>query len=941
MKNTAKKALALILALCMVIPASLFAGVFAFADDGSLTLSDNTCYANGVSVHNGMIDGNLQFTEDLDADSLADVKVEVNGYPAYWNRGALGDAHCSLRGGWKGDGSGTGLSRASLGVGIVGAYIKEGENTLKLTDRSGKSCEITFNSDINTLGVKYSRVTYDDLDRSVTVKVIFNDTTPPRFELGDTFSARCHDEHDNRDYPFTVTDYDEESGMYTLTSDRFATTHTLLEMKCETEGDYKDYWFTATINEMHYLNTNDKITLSEATSSLQPENSGKLIDGDSKSKIEGNVNGEVKITFKADTSQGIPGYIALTTNDDGKWTGRLSRVQNMKVYGSDTKDDLANAEVVFETNNLGIKDLSYTDFRYNLNASKAYQYYTVVFSNANCYFQLAEISLYKGSYESHFEYRYGQVCNGENPQLSYEINTPEDLYNIANDPMGTYTLNKDITIEHPVFMKPDLSGVNESYVFSGSFDGNGHTITLNFKNTNYRAGVFAQAGGENCVIKDLTVDGEVTSNGNSTGGVVGTAKGDITFENITSKVKITSNDDSSGSSGKGGILGVNEGCKVTFINCVSAANITGNRGVGGFIGLVRNGGAVETFEGCTFNGTVRCTTEWSDKRAAGGFIGVIHEGTGDEVNVTFRSCASNGEVISDYVLASAWVGGYSRFNHPDQLPKYENCTQNAKVTILGYEISKITDTRYPEAMDSQSSGKVRYDAATDTLTVGVAESLGMAMRAETLAAKLAESKSKVYVNGVLDETAKVEANGRDLKVTCTDPTVKAGELVSVIVVFGDGSFTSVGQSEEANRSTDRVVTENREGANANSTDSEKNINYTPSEATEKFETPEGNYTLYYQTRKGEDGTLDYRFIVVAKEEFIRSLDSGAIEATFGAKKLTSDVTTAYAEIDATIDGTKITYTAPEGCVIMGVIIKGVPADIALDVTATDFTYIVQ
>ncbi len=394
-----------------------------------------------------------------------------------------------------------------------------------------------------------------------------------------------------------------------------------------------------------------------------------------------------------------------------------------------------------------------------------------------------------------------------------EIRSAEGFAKIESNLSGAYMLMTDITLTE------GLSAGREGNVFSGSFDGNGHTITVDFKDTNARTGVFCTAGGNNCAIKNLTVNGNITSNGNSCGGVVGTAKGQITFENVTSNVTIVAKGDSEGSCGNGGFLGANEGCTIIFKNCVSNADVTGVRSAAGFIGLVRNGGAKEVFEDCTFNGSARCTTEWSDKRAAGGFIGIMHLGTGDEVEVSFKNCASNGTVIGDYVLASAWVGSYARFGHPDSLPTFENCTQTAKVTINGIEISKINDTRYPEAMDSQSSGKLSFNADEKTVTAGT----NMAMNAETLAAAIAEGY-KVYVNGVLDETAVVTSDARVLKVVCNDPTVTEGELISVIVIFNNGHFATLGQSSEATRSEDRVVTFTATGANANSTDPAKNLN---------------------------------------------------------------------------------------------------------------------
>lgn len=400
-----------------------------------------------------------------------------------------------------------------------------------------------------------------------------------------------------------------------------------------------------------------------------------------------------------------------------------------------------------------------------------------------------------------------------------EITTAEEFASIVNNLDGNYKLMNDITFNSVIGMKAE-GGVDESKIFTGTLDGNGKTITINLTDVNHRTGIFAQAGSDHCVIKNLTVNGTITSAGNSCGGVVGTAKGNITFENVTSNINISApNSDSEGSSGNGGILGVNEGNDITFKNCTSNATVSGKRGIGGFIGLVRNSSSSAVFEGCTFNGSVTNVSEWSDKRAAGGFIGIIHHQTGDEVAVTFTDCASNGSIEAYSTLASAWVGSYARFGHPDQKPVFNNCTQTAKVVISDYELSLVCETKYPEAHDSQCSGNVSFDADAKTVTGWT----NFALNGETATAMAAAEGTKVYVNGVLDETAVITADGRQLKIVCSDPTVAEGVRTSILVVWADGSFTTLGQ----NHTTADFVSFTKNGANADAKDVTKNLAYVP------------------------------------------------------------------------------------------------------------------
>ncbi|MGM9680192.1 MAG: hypothetical protein ACI3XR_01660 [Eubacteriales bacterium] len=503
------------------------------------------------------------------------------------------------------------------------------------------------------------------------------------------------------------------------------------------------------------------------------------------------------------------------------------------------------------------------------------------------------------------------------------IFTVEDFANIINNLGGSYVLMNDLTLTE------GLSKQNESAVFTGIFDGQNHTITLNCTDTNWRNGVFCTAGGTGCTIMNLTVDGTVTSIGNSCGGVVGTAKGPILFENITSNITITATGDSDGSCGNGGILGVNEGCAVTFRNCTSNASVTGVLSAGGFIGMVRNGGASQTFENCVFNGTVRCTTPWSDKRAAGGFIGIMHKSTNDEVAVSFKDCASDGTVISDYVLASAWVGSYARYGHPDQVPTYENCTQTAKVFHNGLEISKVSDTRLMEGMDSQTSGRVTFDAEAGTVTVDS----DMAMNADTLAAKIAAGV-KVYVGGVLDESAEVTSNERVLKVVSHDPTVKKGELITVVVVFSDGAVTTMSQSLYSGGSTPVTrVTFTHIGDNATSTDPTVNMN-TP--LTFDVPSSEGNtlstvgHSAYAQSGTvtvDEETYNAYRFLIVSNGD-AEAMVGNTVKVTF---TLATGETRVFIRTVGDDHGTESfskvraageLFTAADGCQIYGFAVYG-------------------
>ena len=136
------------------------------------------------------------------------------------------------------------------------------------------------------------------------------------------------------------------------------------------------------------------------------------------------------------------------------------------------------------------------------------------------------------------------------------------------------------------------------YVFSGIFDGAGHTISgikVNYtKATASFCGLFGKV--ENATIKNLTASGSVYANrGAALGGIAGHAV-KSTFENCINKTRAANG---SGSS-VGGIVGsVWDGS--AFANCVNYGTITGDGSLGGIIGnTVLN----VSCEGCVNYGTV-------------------------------------------------------------------------------------------------------------------------------------------------------------------------------------------------------------------------------------------------------------------------------------------------------------------------------------------------
>ena len=159
-----------------------------------------------------------------------------------------------------------------------------------------------------------------------------------------------------------------------------------------------------------------------------------------------------------------------------------------------------------------------------------------------------------------------------------------------------------------------MVGYNTDHTFRGTFDGDGHTLTVNLSSYSEFCAPFAYTYG--ATIKNLITTGTITTSKQHAGGVVGrNGSSCLTLENVKSSVTINSS--YNGDAQHGGLVGY--AIKADLIGCAFVGRILGgnSKGCGGLLGYKTNESDVTkkvTITNCLFaptNVTVSATNAYT------------------------------------------------------------------------------------------------------------------------------------------------------------------------------------------------------------------------------------------------------------------------------------------------------------------------------------------
>ncbi len=222
---------------------------------------------------------------------------------------------------------------------------------------------------------------------------------------------------------------------------------------------------------------------------------------------------------------------------------------------------------------------------------------------------------------------------------------------------GNYKLMADITVIAPYG--------SSSTPFTGTFDGNGHTVTLSIDSSGAWQGLFAYNKG---IIKNLVTTGFVIG-GNNTGAIA--AKNEGVIESCGNTATVSSGGTSTSTQCVGGIAGYTSGSNSRISSCYNSGSVTGGKKVGGLTGQLEKG----TITNCYNTGTVKYKATAST--ATGGIAGYVNSGA------SISSSYTTGSVTYDTSLSSVQVGAFAGYLTTGLSLTNNYCLSGAYSTPIG------------------------------------------------------------------------------------------------------------------------------------------------------------------------------------------------------------------------------------------------------------------
>ena len=231
---------------------------------------------------------------------------------------------------------------------------------------------------------------------------------------------------------------------------------------------------------------------------------------------------------------------------------------------------------------------------------------------------------------------------GGTEQDPYLISTASEFLWITNDNDAYYKQTADINLG-------DLGQKSAAIIssFSGTYDGNGHTITYQASFNASTQGGYGLFGSVSGTIKNLTVDASATFGGASNfinfGLLCGTldSSGLLQSCNVTGIINSTALSNNGSGTDSGLLVGESSG---TIKYCIANGSVAGLGHVGGLIGRMYDGSVL----GSAFTGSLyaiapdKANGDHSYGSIAGGICGAVQAGS------SINSCFVDADIVAEY-----------------------------------------------------------------------------------------------------------------------------------------------------------------------------------------------------------------------------------------------------------------------------------------------------
>ena len=232
---------------------------------------------------------------------------------------------------------------------------------------------------------------------------------------------------------------------------------------------------------------------------------------------------------------------------------------------------------------------------------------------------------------------------------------------------------------------------NDNNKYSGTFDGQNHTLKLDWSNTNGLLAPFYRV--ENTTIRNLRTEGNIKSSYSLLSGLILTVYGKTTITNCVSAVNITSSKKSGSCAIAGMILEIPYGAVVTFTDCIVKGkyNTTLKEGSISVSGFISGHNGTSTFNNCIYLG---------DNVPGGGYTFAAYTYLGPTLNNCYylNACGiAQGTKITAEQLKSGEVTKKLQADRTDrcywaqqlgEMPDFYNAADKSKANYVYYDAAK-------------------------------------------------------------------------------------------------------------------------------------------------------------------------------------------------------------------------------------------------------------